>query len=150
MLAIREALHGEIVGADSLIAAGLRALLDDVDSPSLPLIAGLTRREEGEAHDLFRAVAVELSLVPPMPVNTAPERWRLVQWLCEALVDGTVEPDIVGRLIWIEGWEELGRPVGLLSEWDDWQPFWTVSREQIGQLIVNEAVQLLNGSWPPK
>ena len=64
-IAIREALD-EIVGADVLIATALRALLEGVDSPSLPLLAGLSRREEGEAHDLFRAVTVELDIAPPL------------------------------------------------------------------------------------
>lgn len=74
VLAIREALYEEIVGADVLIATALSALLDGVDSPSLPLLAGLTRREEGEAHDLFNAVVNELNIAPPTPAKTTLER----------------------------------------------------------------------------
>jgi len=156
VLAIREALYEEIVGADVLIATALNALLDGVDSPSLPLLAGLTRREEGDAHDLFNAVVNELNIAPPTPAKTAPERWNLVRWLCQALVDGELKPEYAGRLIWWEGWDELGYPeslrplVGQVSEWDDWTPSWTIDRHQIGQLIVDEAKKLLDGPWPPK
>ncbi|MGA8790680.1 MAG: hypothetical protein WB535_17200 [Paenarthrobacter sp.] len=156
MLAIREALYEDIVGADVLIATALSALLDGVDSPSLPLLAGLSRREEGEAHDLFNAVVNELNIAPPTPAKTTPERWNLVRWLCQALVDGALKPEYAGRLIWWEGWDELGYPeslrplIGLVSEWDDWTPSWNIDRHQFGQLIVDEARKLLDGPWPPK
>ncbi|MFE4195075.1 hypothetical protein ACFRJ9_04350 [Paenarthrobacter sp. NPDC056912] len=156
VLAIREALYEEIVGADLLIATALNAVLDGVDSPSLPLLAGLTRREEGDAHDLFNAVVNELNIAPPTPAKTTPKRWNLVRWLCQALVDGELKPDYAGRLIWWEGWDKLAYPeslrplVGQVSEWDDWTPSWTIDRHQIAQLIVEEAKKLLNGPWPPK
>ncbi|MCP1415720.1 hypothetical protein [Paenarthrobacter sp. A20] len=156
VLAIREALYEDIVGADVLIATALSALLDGVDSPSLPLLAGLSRREEGEAHDLFNAVVNELNIAPPTPAKTTPERWNLVRWLCQALVDGALKPEYAGRLIWWEGWDELGYPeslrplIGQVSEWDDWTPSWTIDRNQIGQLIIDEAKKLLDGPWPPK
>jgi hypothetical protein len=63
IIAVREAL-GEIVRADVLIATGLQAVLEVVESPTLPLLAELGRSEEGEAHDLFRRVADELDLAP--------------------------------------------------------------------------------------
>ncbi len=156
VLAIREALYENIVGADVLIATALSALLDGVDSPSLPLLAGLSRREEGEAHDLFNAVVNELNIAPPTPAKTAPERWNLVRWLCQALAEGALKPEYAGRIIWWEGWEELGYPeslrpiVALVSEWDDWTPSWNIDRHQFGQLIVDEARKLLDGPWPPK
>lgn len=156
VLAIREALYEEFVGADVLIATALNALLDGVDSPSLPLLAGLTRREEGEAHDLFNAVVNELNIAPPTPAKTTPERWNLVRWLCQALVDGDLKPEYAARIIWWEGWNELGYPdslrpfVGLMSEWEEWMPSWNIGRNDIGQLIVDEARQLLDGPWPSK
>ncbi len=155
MYAIREALD-EIVGADQLVDAAVRALIEGVDSPSLPLLAGLSRREEGDAHDLFRAVTVELDLAPPEPLNTRAERWNLVRWLCQTIVDETVEPEVAGRLIWYQGWHELDYPealqpmVGWVSEWDDWSPSWDVNRDHYRQLIVQEAQTLLGGSWPPE
>ena len=133
-LTIREAL-GEMVGANVLIETAVRALVDGVDSPSLSLLAGLSRQEEGDAHDLFRAVAAELNLAPPAPVDTPSTRWQLVRWLCEAIADGSVEPEVAGRLIWYRGWNELDYPdalqplVGWVSEWDDWSTSWDVERD---------------------
>lgn len=154
MLAVREALD-EIVGADVLIETGLRALLAGADSPSLPLLAGLSRQEEGEAHDLFRAVVDELDLAPPAPINARTARWELVRWLCDAIARGDVEPEVGGRLIWCRGWNELDYPaalqpiVGWVSEWDDWTPSWEVDRDHYRRLIVDEARRLAAGPWPP-
>ena len=147
-IAIREALD-EIVGADVLIATALRALLEGVDSPSLPLLAGLSRREEGEAHDLFRLVTVELDIAHPSPTDTPAERWHLVRWLCDAIADGTADPGLAGRLIWYRGWDELGRPdslqpiVNWMSQWDEWNP--DPDRRLIREGIVEEARQFLEG-----
>jgi hypothetical protein len=154
MLAIREALD-EIVGADVLIATALHALLDGVDSPSLPLLAGLSRREEGDAHDLFREVVAELDLAPPAPIDATTARWHLVRWWCEAIADGTLEPEVAGHRIWFQGWNELGYPtslqplIGWVSEWEDWSPSWDAERDHYRELIVDEARRLLNGPWPP-
>ncbi|ALE04763.1 hypothetical protein AL755_03490 (plasmid) [Arthrobacter sp. ERGS1:01] len=151
--AIRSALN-ETVGADVLIDTAVRALLEGVDSPSLPLLAGLLRREEGEAQELFRAVTAELNLAPPPPIDSQSTRWRLVRWLCEAIVDGSAQPEVAGKFIW-DRWDELGYPkslqplVGWVSEWDDWHPSWDVEREHFQGLIVDEARTLLNGTWPP-
>ena len=147
-IAIREA-HDEIVGADVLIATALRALLEGVDSPSLQLLAGLSRREEGEAHDLFRAVTVELDIAPPSPAHTPAERWHLVRWLCQAIADGTADPQLAGFLIWYRGWDELGRPdsirpiVSWMSQWDEWNP--DPERRLIREGIVEEARRFLEG-----
>jgi hypothetical protein len=153
-IAIREAL-GEIVGADVLIDTALRALLDGVDSQSLPLLAGLSRREEGDAHDLFREVVAELDLAPPAPIDATIARWQLVRWWCEAISEGTLEPEVAGRLIWFRGWIELDFPnslrpiVGWVSEWEDWNPSWNLERDQYRALIVAEAKLLVDGAWPP-
>lgn len=146
-IAIREVLD-EIVGADVLIATALRALLEGVDSPSLPLLAGLSRREEGEAHDLFRAVAAELDIAPPSPTDTPAELWHLVRWLCEAIADGTVDPGLAGHLIWGR-WSGLGRPdslqpiVDAMSEWDEWNS--DLERGHLRERIVEGARQFLEG-----
>lgn len=66
------------------------------------MLAGLSRSEEGEAHDLFRAVVAELGIAPPTPIDTRTERWNLVRWLYEAIADGSVEPEVGGRLIWVD------------------------------------------------
>lgn len=155
MHAVREAL-GEIVGADQLINAALNALMHGVESPSLPLLAGLSRQEEGDAHELFRAVISELALAPPTPINSDAERWRLVRWLCEAIAEERIEPEVAGRLIWFQGWNELDYPdalqplVGWVSEWEDWSPSWGVDRDHYRRLIVEEARRLLAEPWPPQ
>jgi len=112
MLAIGQAL-GEIVGADLLIEAALRAVLDGVDSTSLVLLAGLGRREESEAQDLFRAAIGELDLAPTLPGDPRLARWALVRWWCRAIVAGRLRPEVGGRLIWIQGWDELDYPEAL-------------------------------------
>lgn len=154
MLAVREALD-EIVGADVLINTALNALLDGVESETLPLLAGLSKREEGEAHDLFTKVCGELDLTPPTPINTVEARWDLARWTCEQIAAGTIEPEAGGRLIWYRCWNELDYPavlqpmVGWVSEWDDWSPTWEVDREHYRELIVSEARSLLAGPLPP-
>jgi hypothetical protein len=154
VLAIRDAL-GEVVGANLIIETALRALLDGVDAPSLPLLAGLSRRDESDAHVLFVAVVSELDLAPQGPIDTRSARWLLVRWLCEDIVGKRVEPESAGRLIWYDGWNELGYPeflqplVGWVSEWEDWDPSWDVERDHFRRLIVEEATRLLGGPWPP-
>lgn len=155
MLAIRGAL-GETVGADLLIEAALRALLEGVDSPSLVLLAGLGRSEESEAQDLFRATVSELDLAPSLPAERRALRWELVRWWCQLILAGQLRPEVGGRLIWMHGWDELDYPaslqqvVGLVSEWEDWSPDWSVDREDYGRGIVDEAAALLAGPWPPE
>lgn len=154
MHAIREGL-GKVVGADRMIDAALRALLEAVESPSLFLLAGLSRRDEGEAHDLFRSVVEELDIAPPMPLHSRTERWNLVRLLCEAIADEDIEPEIGGRMIWEEGWNELDYPValqpliGTVSEWEDWDPSWNVERDDYRRMIVQESRRLLMVRWPP-
>jgi hypothetical protein len=142
----------ETVGANVLIDTALQALLDGVESPSLPLLAGLSRREEAEAQELFRVVSEELGIAPPLPAETPDERWRLVRWLCEAIANEKAAPDNAGFLIWSQGWKQLGQPerlrplIGWLSEWDD--PPRGVERHQLSTLIREEARRLSEGSWP--
>ncbi|EHR51105.1 hypothetical protein SacmaDRAFT_2867 [Saccharomonospora marina XMU15] len=154
MLALREALD-EIVGANVLIETALRALLDGVDSPSLRLLAGLSRKEEADAHDLFRAVATELELTPAAPADIPGTRWQLVRMLCEAIAEGSMEPAVAADLIWHHGWNELGYPDTLqplacrVIQHDDWNPSCGVERDRFRRLIIDEAKRLIDGPWPP-
>ena len=154
VIAIRQTL-GEVVGADVLIAAGLDALLQGLDTPSLRELAGLTRAEESEAQELFRAVADELDLTPSLPADPRSARWELVRWWCTEIVDGRVRPEIGGRLIWLRGWNELDHPdalqpiVSWVSEWEDWTESWGVEREEYARRIVAESKALLDQQWPP-
>lgn len=59
MHAIRQQLDG-FVRADLLIEAAVRAVALGVESPSLYELAGLARREEPEAQEVFRRVTDEL------------------------------------------------------------------------------------------
>ncbi len=152
MLAVRQRLDG-VVRADLLIEAALRALAHGVDSPSLSSLAGLNRVEEPEAQELFRAVVEELALAPP---DAAEGRWQLVRWWCREIVEGRLRPEVGGRMIWSEGWIELGYPgslqplVGWVSEWEDWRADWGVARQEYARKIVAEAEALLAQPWPPE
>lgn len=152
MLAIRQYLDG-MVRADLLIEAAVRAVVSGVESPSLSVLAGLSRQEESEAQDLFRAVVDELGFAPPDAVEG---RWEIVRWFCHEIVDGHIRPEIGGELIWSEAWDRLGYPDSLqplidwASEWQDWRPDWGVERATYEQKIVAEAQNLLARPWPPK
>src|SRR3954468_18399008 len=99
MAAIRERL-GRSVGSDQLIKAALDAVLAGFDSPALGQLAGLGRREEPEAHDLFSRVIDEFELAPSLPAEPTAARWGLVRWWCQLIVDGDLPPEVGGRLIW--------------------------------------------------
>ncbi|GJF24659.1 hypothetical protein SHO565_52230 [Streptomyces sp. HO565] len=73
----RERAVGRHVGSDRLIQAGLDALLAEVESPSLAMLAGLLRSEEPEAPALFDQVLEELGLQfqPPADPRAASGRW---------------------------------------------------------------------------
>jgi hypothetical protein len=67
-----------------------------------------------------------------------------------------LRPEVGGRLIWIQGWDELDYPealqplVGWVSEWQDWSPSWNVERDDYRRRIIAEATALLAGPWPPQ
>lgn len=154
MAAISERL-GRMIGSDKLIQAALDAVLGGVDSPSLIRLAGLGRNEEPEAHDLFSQVIDELALAPTLPAHPTAARWELVRWWCSLIVDGQLPPEVAGRLIWMDGWNELNYPdelqplVGWVSEWEDWTKDWDVPRDTYREHIVDAAKQLLEKPWPP-
>jgi hypothetical protein len=131
-MAIARAVGGE-AGSDELIQAGVDALLAGVDSPTLPLLAGLTRREEPEAPSLFDRVADELGLVPAeLPTDPASRAWALVRWWAQMIVDGELTPEMGGRLIWRHGWllldgpDELKPLIGSVTRHDDEKSSWAI------------------------
>ncbi|MET7568287.1 hypothetical protein ABZT04_07245 [Streptomyces sp. NPDC005492] len=90
---------GRHVGSDQLIQAGLDALLADVDSPSVPLLAGLARREEPDAPELFDQVLDELGLFFEPPADPTAAKWSLAYWLAEQIIDGSLAPSTGADLI---------------------------------------------------
>jgi hypothetical protein len=88
---------GRHVGSDQLVQAGLDALLTDVDSPSIPLLTGLTRSEEPEAPELFGQVLDELGLLSEPPADPTAAKWALADWLAEQITDGSLDPATGGR-----------------------------------------------------
>jgi hypothetical protein len=146
---------GEFISADRLIQAGLNALLNDIDTPSIRRLAGLARREESESHDLFAQVIAELELMPPVEGDLMADtadgiRWQLVRSWARQIVDGDLAPEFGGNLIWYEGWERLGHPavlqpiVGATSEYED-QPVsaWN-DRSDYADRIVDAARDFLS------
>ncbi|MFD4560884.1 hypothetical protein ACFWP5_42320 [Streptomyces sp. NPDC058469] len=98
------------VGSDQLIRAGLDALLADVDSPSLPLLAGLARKDEPEAPELFGQVLDELGLSFEPPADPTAAKWAHAHWLAEQISDGSLDPATGAELIWTEVAEALDYP----------------------------------------
>lgn len=154
MLALSEALQVPL-GSDTLIAVAVRAVLDGVDSASLSLLAELSRREEGDARDLFHDVVAELGLGPAEPIDSHVNRWELVRWWCEQITGGELEAEIGGWLIWFHGWIKLGHPSALqpivlaMTEGEDRARLWADERDGPRKRIIDEAASLLKGSWPP-
>ena len=101
-------LVGHEVGSDKLILLGLDALLAGIDTPSLPLLAGLTRGQEPEAGELFDRVLEELQLVPvDLPDERTARKWALVRWWARLIVDGVLDVHTGGELIYWHGRELL-------------------------------------------
>ncbi|MGY0485967.1 hypothetical protein [Streptomyces sp. WG-D5] len=128
---------GRHVGSDRLIQAGLDALLSDVDSPSLALLAGLGRREEHEARELFDHVVDELGLGFEAPADPITAKWALAYWLAAQIVDGSLDPATGADLIWAEAAMELGYPdrlrpiVECAIQLADWNADWSAPLEQL-------------------
>ncbi|WP_406864891.1 hypothetical protein ABZO31_32410 [Streptomyces sp. HUAS MG47] len=95
-----ERLANDVVGSDRLIRAGLDALLAGVDTPSLARLAGLTRREEPEASDLFEAVLDELALRDGLPGTRTDAAWWIVRRTLARIVDGSVDPVEGADRVW--------------------------------------------------
>jgi hypothetical protein len=102
-LCVLRGVAGSIVGSDQLIAAGLDALLAGADSPALRQLAGLTRSEEPDAHDLFDQTVDELGIASTLPRDPTAASWELVRRRCQMIVDGRLAPELGARLIEAEG-----------------------------------------------
>ncbi|MFB6839933.1 hypothetical protein [Streptomyces sp. NPDC056361] len=159
MLAV-ERLIGRPHYPDQLVEAGLTALLLDVETESLVLLAGLTRAEHDQAEDLFDKVLAELGLLQDLPADSADvpweaARWELVRWWLQLIVNGSLEPGPGGDLITYEGWGALGRPRQLRPLVDKTDAhnggvaLRRGDREPLSAAIVEEVARLLAGPWPP-
>ncbi|MCX4990305.1 MULTISPECIES: hypothetical protein [unclassified Streptomyces] len=145
---------GRHVGSDRLIQAGLDALLADVDAPSLALLAGLGRREEHEARELFDHVVDELGLGFEVPADPTAARWALAHWLAAQIVDGSLDPATGADLIWVEAASELGYPnrlqpiVACAVQLNDWDANWSTPLEQLKEEVVVAARALVARGGP--
>ncbi|MEV4869202.1 hypothetical protein [Streptomyces syringium] len=159
MLAL-ERLIGRQFHPHQLIEAGLAALVLDVESESLPLLAGLSRTELESADVLFEQVLDELGLASGLPSDDTgipweAARWELVRWWLRLIVNGSLAPGAGGDVITYEGWGVLARPRSLqplvdkVDAYNDWEKIRHGTREQSAAAIVAEAERLLAGPWPP-
>ncbi|MFB7587444.1 hypothetical protein [Streptomyces sp. NPDC056169] len=159
MLAL-ERLIGRRHHPEQLVEAGLAALVLDVESESLPLLAGLTRTEHDQAADLFDRVLTELGLLQDLPADTTDlpwetARWELVRWWLRLIVNDSLAPGPGGDLITYEGWAALARPHSLrplvdkTGAYNDWAAVGRGDREHLAAAIAEEAKRLLDGAWPP-
>ncbi len=101
---------GRPVGSDRLIQAGLDALLAGIDAPSLPLLAGLGRREESDAPELFDHVVDELGIEFQPPADPTAASWALAYLFAVQITDGAIDPATGAYLIWVEVAMRLGCP----------------------------------------
>jgi hypothetical protein len=91
-LLLVEQLAGREPGSERLIRAGLDAVLAGVNSPSMVLLAGLGRREEPEARELFSRVVEELGLGPgDIPAWPSERRLAVLRWFAQLLIDGRID-----------------------------------------------------------
>lgn len=75
----QERAFGRHVGSDRLIQAGLDALIAEVESPSLAMLAGLLRSEEPEAPALFDPSGGDAAGQPAFTFtarSNEDQRWR--------------------------------------------------------------------------
>ncbi|MEV5988835.1 hypothetical protein AB0L85_28155 [Streptomyces sp. NPDC052051] len=156
MLAL-ERLIGRQHYPHQLIEAGLTALVLDVETESLPLLAGLSRTEHERADGLFDKVLTELGLPESLPgddtgIPWEAARWELVRWWLRLIVNGSLAPGAGGDVITYEGWGALARPRSLqplVDKVDAYNDGETIQHGTHEQAIVTEAERLLTGPWPP-
>ncbi|WP_411104848.1 hypothetical protein [Streptomyces sp. cmx-4-9] len=138
------------VGSDRLIQAGLDALLAGVECPSLPLLAGLLRKEEPEAPALFDHVLEELGLVFQPPADPRAAKWAMAYWVAQRIVDGSLEPATGAHIIWADLAYDLGHPAELEPlascglQLTDCQESWGTSFEELDREAFEAAKQLLS------
>jgi hypothetical protein len=78
------------------------------------MLAGLTRREEPQAHDLFAAVLDELTPSPEIPSDEVTALWLLARETAARIINGTVQPLNGADLIWRDFAEPLDYPPALM------------------------------------
>ncbi|MFI7316894.1 hypothetical protein [Streptomyces venezuelae] len=96
-----------------LVQLGLDALMADIETPSLPLLAGLARGEHPQARELFDLVLEELSLLPLTAEDLAKARWTAAQWWARQIVACRLDPVHGAKLIYEEAAAELDYPDAL-------------------------------------
>ncbi|ARZ72426.1 hypothetical protein SMD11_6850 [Streptomyces albireticuli] len=145
----RERGFGCTVGSDRLVQAGLDALLAGVESPSLPLLAGLGRKEESEARELFDTVLEELGLGFRAPADPAAARWALAYWLASRIADGSLDPLTGADRIRADAATELDHPealepiVRLARHAADWNENWDPPLAELSDGVLQAARELL-------
>jgi hypothetical protein len=145
----RERAFGRHVGSDRLIQAGLDALIAEVESPSLAMLAGLLRSEEPEAPALFNQVLEELGLLFHPPADPGAAKWAMAHWIAGQIADGTLDPATGALLIWSDIAYDLGYPEELQSlvschfNLDEWEESWGVSLEELNEEAIVAAKQFL-------
>jgi hypothetical protein len=157
MAAIYERL-GQHVGSDQLIKIALDAVLAGIDSPALVQLAGLSRKEEPEAHELFTIACDELGLAPTLPPDPGAACWELIRWLSQLIVAGDLPPEDGVWLIeqsWLDAWQSSDYPailrplIGAAIQWGEWAEEWDTPRETYRQEIIDGARQILLRPRPP-
>ncbi|MEW1640782.1 hypothetical protein [Streptomyces sp. NPDC091219] len=145
----RERAFGRHVGSDRLIQAGLDAVIAEVESPSLAMLAGLLRSEEPEAPALFDQVLEELGLLFQPPADPRAAKWAMACWIAGQIADGILDPATGTHLIWADIAYDLGYPEELQSlvscalDLDDWEESWGVSVGELNREAVEAAKQFL-------
>ncbi|MEU0119796.1 hypothetical protein ABZ137_40615 [Streptomyces bobili] len=145
-----ERAFGRHVGSDRLIQAGLDALIAEVESPSLAMLAGLLRSEEPEAPALFEQVLEELGLSFNPPADPRAAKWAMAYWIAGQIADGTLDPAAGTHLIWADVAYDLGYPeelqtlVSCALNLDEWEESWGVSVEELNREAVEAAKQFLS------
>ena len=100
----------------------LDAMVDGCESPSLEILAGLTKAQSADARDLFDRALVELRI--PMPSKREAAQ-RLACEAGQSILDGAVTPYEGARSIWKlsvlsdENIPELDPFEYAASEWED-------------------------------
>jgi hypothetical protein len=149
----QERVLGRHVGSDRLIQAGLDALLAGVDTPSAPLLAGLGRREEPEAPELFDRLLDELGFHYETPEDEAEAAWALIYRLAEQTVDGSLDPAVGADQIWLIMLttldmchpypDELSPVAACASDLDDWNEEWDITLAELKDNAFRAAQHLL-------
>lgn len=146
----REWAFGRHVGSDRLIQAGLDALIAEVESPSLAMLAGFLWSEEPEEPALFDQVLEELGLLFHPPADPRAAKWAMAYWVAGQIADGTLDAATGTHLIRADVSYDLGYPEELeplvhgAHNLDGWEESWGVSLEELNREAVEAAKQFLD------